>query len=224
VANRYFTKAIFDYLGDLKANNDRAWFEANKARYEEVLKAPALRFIADFGPELAKISPHFKATPRSLYRIHRDVRFSKDKSPFKTQAGLHFRHDRAKDAHAPGYYLHIEPGQIFLGIGLWQPESQPLRQIRERIVEDPAAWKRAAGGKKFRDAFELAGDRLSRAPKGFDPEHPLVEDLKWKSYIGVHELTQAAVTRDDLPKELAKTFRAGTPFMAFLCQALGVPF
>ena len=224
MANRYFAKSIFDYLRDLKSNNDRTWFEANKGRYEDALKAPALRFIADFGPELAKISPHFRATPRSLYRIHRDIRFSRDKSPFKTHAGLHFRHDRAKDAHAPGYYLHIEPGQVFLGVGLWRPESKPLRQIREHIVEEPAAWKRAAGGKKFGDAFELAGDRLSRAPKGFDPEHRLVEDLKWKSYIGIHELTEASVTHDDLPTELARTFRAGTPFMAFLCEALGVPF
>ena len=92
MAKKYFSKATFDFLNDLKKNNDRDWFNSNKSRYEEDLKAPALRLIEDFGPELAKISPHFLSTPRSLFRIYRDVRFSKDKSPYKTQAGIHFRH------------------------------------------------------------------------------------------------------------------------------------
>jgi len=164
------------------------------------------------------------ATPRSLFRIYRDTRFSKDKTPYKTAAGLHFRHERSKDAHAPGFYLHVAPGEIFVGVGIWHPDSQALRMIREHIVEDAAGWKRASRAKKFTDAFALEGESLKRPPKGFDPEHPLISDLKRKDFIGVQSMTQAYVTSDDLPKELAQTFKAGVPLMRFLCEAVGVPF
>lgn len=224
MAGRYFSQGTFDYLEDLKRNNDRAWFAANKGRYDEVVRIPALRFIEDFGPELRTISPHFLATPRSLFRIHRDVRFSKDKRPYKTAAGIHFRHERRRSAHAPGYYLHIEPGEVFLGLGIWRPDAQALRSIREHLVERPEAWRKASGSKAFRSGFELAGDRLSRPPRGFDRDHPLVEDLKWKDYIAVRGLNEELVTSDTLPRELAKILKAGSPFMGFLCQALGVPF
>jgi uncharacterized protein (TIGR02453 family) len=220
----YFSAETFRFLKDLKRNNERAWFAANKSRYEEHIKAPALRLIGDFAPALAQISPRFAATPRALYRIHKDTRFAKDKSPYKTHAGIHFRHERAKDAHAPGFYLHLEPGTVFAGVGIWHPDAPALRRIREHIVERPDAWKRASRSKSFVAAFELEGDRLSRPPKGFDPDHPLLEDLKWKDYIGVATLDERFARGADLPKDLAKIFGAATPFMRFLCDGLGVPF
>jgi len=185
----YFTKDTFRFIKDLKAHNDRAWFAANKDRYEDHVKVPALRFIEEFAPILKKISPHFNASPRSLFRIYRDTRFAKDKSPFKTHVGIQFRHDVGRDVHAPGYYLHIEPAECFTG-----------------------------------SSFEMSGERISRAPRGFDPEHPLVEDLKWKDFIAGCSLPDSFITSPDLPKELAKLFVAGTPFMEFLCKAVEVPF
>jgi len=220
----YFTPKTFQFLRELAGNNDRTWFAANKARYEDHVKVPALRFIQDFSARLRAISPHFSAGPRSLFRIHRDTRFSKDKSPYKTHTGIQFRHDRGGDVHAPGFYLHIEPGACFVGLGLWHPDGPTTRKIREAIVEDPAAWKKAAHGKRFTAVFEMSGDRLSRPPRGFDPEHPLVEDLMWKDFIGGRSLTQAFVTSPDLPTELAGVFSAGSDFMAFLCRATEVPF
>jgi uncharacterized protein (TIGR02453 family) len=223
VAERtYFTRATFTFLKELKVNNDRDWFAENRHRYEDHVKVAALRLIEDFAPHLKKLSPHFQATPRSLFRIHRDTRFSKDKSPYKTAIGVHFRHERAKDAHAPGYYFHVAPGEVFLGCGIWHPDGGALRAIRERIVEDPAGWKRAVGGKKFRDAFELSGESLKRAPRGFDPEHPLIDDLRRKDFIGVRSVPQSFATAQDLPKQLGRHFAAGTPLMGFLCGALGV--
>ena len=109
-------------------------------------------------------------------------------------------------------------------MGIWHPESGALRAIREHIVEEPDAWKRSSRAKKFTETFEMEGDRLKRPPKGFDPDHPLIEELKWKDYIGVARLPQSFATSPDLPTELSKTFKAGTPFMRFLCDALGVPF
>ncbi len=222
--SEYFSRDAFRFLGELAENNDRAWYTANKARYEEHVKAPALRLIEDFAPRLSKISSRFAATPRSLYRLHRDTRFAKDKSPFKTHAGIHFRHERAKDAHAPGFYLHVEPGNVFAGAGIWHPASDALRRIREHIVERPDDWNRASRAKGFTERFELAGDRLTRPPRGFDPEHPWIEDLKWKDYIAVATFDERFVRGAELPDELAETFAAATPFMRFLCDALDVPF
>ncbi|MEQ1855233.1 MAG: DUF2461 domain-containing protein [Longimicrobiales bacterium] len=220
----YFSRETYRFLKDLKAHNARAWFEENRSRYEEHLKDPALRLIQDLAPELQQISPHFVATPRSLFRIHRDTRFSKDKSPFKTHLGLHFRHIRARDVHAPGFYFHLEPGSAFVGAGIWHPDAQALRKIREQIVEEPTAWKRASRAKSFAATFALEGDRLSRAPKGFDPDLPVIEDLKWKDYVGIAMVEDGFALKADLAPRLARMFGAATPFMRFVCGALEVPF
>lgn len=224
MASGYFSKATFDFLSDLKENNDRDWFAENKDRYEADVKAPALEVISEFGPLMAELSPHFRATPRSLYRLHRDVRFSRDKRPFKTHAGLHFRHQAAKDAYAPGFYVHVEPKNVFVGMGVWHPPSPALRAIREEIVEDPDGWRDASSGAGFTGTYELAGERLKRGPKGFDVEHPLIEDLKRKDFIGVAPRSQAFATSADLPSRLAELFADGVPFMRYLCKALDVPF
>ena len=223
-AEPYFTTKTFQFLKELAKNNDREWFAANKPRYEDHVKVPALRFIQDFGPTLEKISPHFHAGPRSLFRIYRDTRFSKDKRPYKTHTGIQFRHDRGGDVHAPGFYLHIEPGACFLGLGLWHPDGPTTRKIREAIVDDPAAWKRAAHRRQFIGSFALSGEELTRAPRGFDPEHPLIEDLKRKDFIAGKDLPQTFITSGDLPKQLGKAFAAGADLMAFLCKAVEVPF
>ena len=227
-SSKHFSPALFKFLRDLKANNDRDWFKSNKERYEEVLRDPAQRFISDFGPRLAKISPHFSADPRpvggSLFRIYRDVRFSKDKSPYKTHTGIHFRHKSAKDAHAPGFYLHIEPGTVFVGLGLWHPDGPTLKKIRDHLVAQPAGWKRVLRAKRFSQHFELEGDSLKRPPRGYDPEHPLVEDLKRKDFIGVTRLRQSDVTGAGFLDQFTDLCRAGTPLVRYLCAALRVPF
>ncbi|MDF1567344.1 MAG: TIGR02453 family protein [Spirochaetaceae bacterium] len=136
---------LFDFLRDLERNNDREWFAANKERYEESVRDPALAFIAAIGPELRKIVPHFQAIPRaqggSLFRIYRDTRFGKDKTPYKTNTGLHFRHEAGKDAHAPGFYVHLAPGEVFFGAGLWRPAGEVVLSIRNLIVGDSEAWR-----------------------------------------------------------------------------------
>ncbi len=220
----YFSTATFTFLKDLAANNDRVWFEENRSRYEDHVRIPALRMIRDFAPLLAKISPHFQAGPRSIFRIHRDVRFSADKSPYKTHTGIQFRHDAGRDAHAPGFYLHVEPGNSFVGLGMWHPDGPSLLKVREHIVANPDAWRGVVGKKSFSGAFDLQGDRLVRSPKDFDPEHPLIEDLKWKDYIGIRPVPQTYLSDPDLPANLAATFAAGAPLVRFLCDAVGVPF
>ena len=220
--------AAFKFLGDLAKNNDRDWFQANKDRFEQDLREPALQFVRDFAPHLAGISPYFRADDRksggSMFRIYRDIRFSKDKSPYKTYTGLHFRHERGKDAHCPGFYLHLQPRQVFVGVGIWHPDSETLGKIRGAIDEDPTRWKKVSRGKKFTNVFELSGDSLQRAPKGYTPDHPLIDDLKRKDFIGVAPLTQKEVTATGFPAQFASHCKAGAPLIEFLCDAVGVPF
>jgi len=223
----HFSGKTFAFLKDLKENNNKAWFQENKNRYEEDVKGPALNFIQDFSSHLAKLSLHFRADPRasggSLFRIHRDIRFSKDKSPYKTHTGIQFRHERGKDAHAPGFYLHLEPKRCFVGVGIWHPDGKTLKKIREAIVEDPKVWKKAVSGAGFQKRFALSGDRLVRPPRGFDPDHPLIDDLMWKDYVAMAKLTQKSVAEPGFIKEYAAHCRAGLPLVAFLCKALGLP-
>ena len=228
MASRYFTPALFTFLKDLKVNNDRTWFKANQERYEESVRQPALDFITDYADRLAKISPHLVADARtvggSLFRIQRDTRFSKDKTPYKPNTGMHFRHEAAKDAHAPGFYVHLEPGSCFMGVGLWRPESKVAYAIRDRIDRDAAGWKKAARAKRFTDVFTLTGDSLQRQPKGYDPDHPLIDDLKRKDFIATASLTQKQVTSPDFMSDFDDRARRAKPFLGFLCTAVDVPF
>jgi uncharacterized protein (TIGR02453 family) len=223
-----FSPALFTFLRDLKKHNDRDWFKANKARYDTAVVEPALAFIEDFEPHLHAISPHFVADPRpsggSLFRIYRDTRFSKDKSPYKTHTGIHFRHELAKSAHAPGFYLHLEPGQVFMGAGIWRPDTEPLAQIRTAIAEDPDRWTSTISAKAFAELYDLGGDSLKRAPAGFDPEHPLIDELKRKDFIAVRSLDEKAACSSGFLEETAGTFAAAGPLVHLLCDATGVPF
>jgi uncharacterized protein (TIGR02453 family) len=223
-----FTPALFKFLSDLAANNDRDWFNANKDRYIETVQEPALDFITDFAPRLKRISPHFAADARvqggSLFRIYRDTRFGADKTPYKTNTGVQFRHEVAKDAHAPGFYLHLQPRECFMGVGLWRPQAATANEIRQHIVDEPGAWKRAAHGKRFTDVYALDGDSLKRPPRGFDADHALIEDLMRKDFIASARLTQKEVTSADFMDLFDARCRAAGPFMKFLCQAVDLPY
>ena len=223
-----FPLGLLHFLEELSKNNNRDWFQANKHRYEEDLVAPSLAFIEAMSEPLAKISPHFRAVAKktggSLMRIYRDTRFAKDKTPYKTNVGIHFRHEKGCDVHAPGFYFHIEPDQVFLGAGTWHPASPALTKIRKAIAKNPKDWRRARDGKAFRSRFELDGDSLKRPPQGFDAEHPMIDDLKRKDHIGVCELTHDAILDPSIVKETAAAFRSAKPYVHFLCKAVGAKF
>ncbi len=225
---RHFSPALFKFMRDLKANNNRDWFNENKPRYIKDLKDPALAFILDFGQHLDRISPHFRADPRanggSLFRIYRDVRFSKNKSPYKTHTGIYFKHQAGKDAHTPGFYLNLEPGNNWVGLGIWRPDSPTLKMIREQIANNPQLWRAAIVDKKFSRKFKLTGSTLIRPPKGFDPEHPLIDVLKMKDFTAISPLTQKQVTAKGFVAEFADVCQAGSPLVKFVCEAIKQPF
>lgn len=224
----HFSRETFRFLRELAANNDRDWFNENRQRYDRHIRDPAVAFILAVGEVLDEISPELRADPRpvggSLFRIHRDVRFSRDKRPYKTATGIQFRHARGRDAHAPGLYLHVEPGACFVGLGVWHPDGPALRAIRQRLVDDPAGWRDAVERPPFPGTFTLGGESLSRVPRGFDPEHPLAEDLKRKDFIGMAPIPDAFLTSPSLAAEFLEMVRAGRPLLRYLCGALDVPF
>jgi len=227
---RHFSPDVFAFLRDLAANNDRTWFQENKQRYEESVRQPALDFITDFVEPLSTLSPHFVADSRtvggSLFRLHRDTRFSKDKTPYKVNTGMHFRHDQARDAHAPGYYVHLEPRNCFIGAGLWTPEPKVAQQIRLHIVAHADEWTQATRRGPITDHFSLGGDQLKRPPRGIDvdPADPLMDDLRRTSFIATSPLTQRTVVSRDFAEVLRSRFDLAGPMMALLCDAVGVPF
>jgi uncharacterized protein (TIGR02453 family) len=227
-AKRSFSPALFSFLRELRENNDREWFKANRERYEEAVLEPALEFIADFAPRLREISPHFVADPRpvggSLFRIYRDTRFAKDKSPYKTFTGIQFRHELGRDVHAPGFYLHLEPGQVFAGAGVWHPDAEALGRIRDAIVADPDRWTKVVRERRFAELFRLEGDALKRPPAGYDSAHPAIDDLKRKDFIAVAPMADRRATSAGLDDELAGMWLTAAPFVHFLCDAVGVPF
>lgn len=222
-----FTNATFEFLGQLAANNNKPWFEQNKPRYEALVREPALDFIEVIGPLLNTFAPQFNAIPRkvggSLMRVYRDTRFSADKTPFKTNIGMHFRHALGKDVHAPGFYVHIATDECFLGAGCWQPEPEVLGKIRDAIAQKPEKWFAA------RDSLSAAGwqpwgESLSRPPRGYAADHPAIEDLKRKHFIGLMPLTQAEVVDKDFAGLAAERLAGTEPFMRYLCDALEVQF
>lgn len=228
MASQYFSQDTIDFLRQLSANNNREWFSDNKPRYEQLVRTPALAFIEDIAPALQMISPRFRAIPKkvggSLMRVYRDTRFAKDKTPYKTNIGIQFRHDAGKDVHAPGYYLHIEPDNFFFAAGIWRPDSKTLGKIRDAIHEKQDKWLAARDDADFSNTFTLSGESLKNGPRGFAKDHPLLEDLKHKDFIGICEVRKKAVLSKDLLNNSVDHFERATPFMRFLCQALELGF
>jgi len=226
MAESYFTRGLFEFLKDLSSHNNRDWFRANQGRYEQQVRDPFLRLIADLGPGLKDINPYIVADPRpsggSMMRIHRDIRFSKDKSPYKTHVAAHFRHASGKEGATPAYYLRLGPGGSIIGAGVWHPEPAALKKIRDRIVRQPDEWRRITSGKELGSGCQMVGESLKRAPVGYDPNHPLIEDLKRKDFAFSSPLTQSEVCSSSFLASVLEDFRSTAPFVEFLSKAVGL--
>ena len=223
-------KDFFAFFRELAKNNNRPWFEENKQRYKDSVVAPLSDFMTAMAPRVAKISKHIVVDPRpnggSMFRIYRDVRFAKDKRPYKEHGGVHFRHALGKDAHAPGFYMHFADDEVFFGGGIWMAEPDMLTKVRRAIADTPKAWKKIVEDKAFAKAFAdgVRGEGLARPPKGFDAAHPYIEDIKRKSFYAMHESSPKLAQSETLVDEVEGAFKAAKPLMKFLCDAVGAPF
>lgn len=223
-----FDKSLIEFLVLLKKNNNKEWFGDHKQEYEDKVRTPTLEFITQMDQWIRLVSPHYEAIPKkvggSMMRPYRDVRFSKDKSPYKTNVGIQFRHEIGKDVHTPGFYLHIEPTDIFLGVGTWHPDPNSLRAIREHIALKPSAYADAIEHAPFTEFFELEGDKLTRPPRGYEKDQILIEEIKRKDFIGVCRLDESFLLEGDVCEKVAKLFGRAQPFQKFLCDALKLRF
>jgi len=224
----YFTDHTFKFLRALARHNERAWFQAHKAQFQEHVRDPALRLVADLQPVLREVTAHYRADPKpvggSLFRIQRDTRFANDKTPYKTHAGIRFFHERGRDAEAPSFYLHVQPGNCFMAAGFWHPEPPTLRRLRQFIHDNPAAWTAATRSPAFRRKYELGGDSLVRPPHGYAADHPLIDDLRRKSFVALAAIEDGVVTGPRLRQAVGAHFKGLAPLVDYLCAGLDLEF
>jgi uncharacterized protein (TIGR02453 family) len=216
----HFDKALFVFLKQLKKNNNREWFQKNKINYEDNVKEPLLDFICDVRPHLNKICDNLKIDPKpnggSLIRIYRDTRFSHDKTPYKTNVGLHFPYRPANQGiHAPGFYLHLEPTSCFAAAGSWHPDPVTLHKIRTTIAKYPKKWE-----KVLKKKIILEGDSLIRPPRGFDKDHPYIEDIKRKDFVTSISFSTSQVLSKNFLQQYVKACQKMAPLMDFLIEAI----
>ncbi|MGD9561754.1 MAG: DUF2461 domain-containing protein [Pyrinomonadaceae bacterium] len=214
-------KETIDFLKKLEKNNNREWFTANKKLFENAnnnviaVTDFLIGRIAKFDPEVAGLDPR-----SCVFRIYRDVRFSKDKSPYKTNLGA-FIAPGGRKAMSPGYYFHVQPGMYFSAAGKHMPDSGELLKVRTAIAENPKEFRKIVEGKKFADRFgPLHGDRLSRPPKGFPADHEAIEYLKLKSFTVGEEFNEKDAVSAEYPKMLAESFKASYALIVYLRNAL----
>lgn len=223
-----FPKDFFKFFNELKKNNNRDWFAANKPRYYESVVAPMAEYICAIAPYLKRISPFYTADPRahggSMFRIYRDTRFSKDKTPYKTHAACHFRHQAGRDAHAPGFYMHIETERISIGGGIWRPPAKQLGLIREFIADNPSAWGKLGKSAALKKLGGIQGDSLKRPPRGYEADARHIQDLKRKSFYVMTEMDANLALSPELVTESARVFRSAAKLNHFITDALELPF
>ncbi len=223
-----FPADFFRFFEQLRRHNNRDWFNEHKDRYLQSVVEPMSAFITAMQPMLATLSEHYIADPKphggSMFRIYRDARFSKDKTPYKTHAACQFRHAAGKDAHAPGFYVHLDQDEIFFGGGIWLPPGPKLNAIRDFIADNARSWARIRNSKKVQDAGGIQGDSLKRAPRGFDDQHVHIEDLKRKSFYLMSQTTREIAGSAEFVAVVAQGFARAAPLNRFICDALELPF
>lgn len=223
---RGFSEDSLAFLHALSFNNERSWFEAHRDEYDRFILEPALALIRDMESAVKRISSHYTAVPKriggSLMRVYRDTRFGADKTPYKTNVGIQFRHESYRDVHAPGFYVHLSLDECFTGSGCWRPEREDLRRIRQALLDRPRDYLSAL--EFARPAMVCAGESLKRMPRGYAADHPLGEELKRLDFLLSSGLEPQDFLSRDLLGILSRKFEASAPYMGFLCSALGLPF
>ncbi|MEO7041013.1 MAG: DUF2461 domain-containing protein [Gemmatimonadaceae bacterium] len=228
-----FRPAALTFLRSLARNNKREWFEANRERYDAEVKRPLQLLVEEVDARLGEIAPEMVGNPkRSIFRIYRDVRFSKDKSPYKTNAAAWFYHRDAGHAvgtqavhGGAGFYFQIAPKDCFVAGGIWMPPTAALKTLRETIADDPESLESILRVPAFKRAFGKMSEEavLKRPPRGFDADHPAGALLRYKSFTVHRDLTEAQVLSPKLPDILAKQYATMLPFVRWLNRVLGLP-
>lgn len=217
-----FPRECIEFLRQLKKNNTREWFNKHKMEYEDFVKLPMQSFIATLRGQMVKFAPEIVADPkRSMFRIYRDIRFSRNKVPYKTHVAAVF-HLRGKWQNSAGYYVHIEPGSVYAGGGIYLPNSKQLKKIRTAIIERAKEFLEIVESGTFVKKFKnIEGEKLKRLPQGFPSDHWMAEWLKYKSlYAGVEWDEEVCYTPKFVDK-VVQVYKDLLPFVRFLNRGLG---
>jgi uncharacterized protein (TIGR02453 family) len=219
--NFNFPEAGLQFLKRLQRNNNRDWFQQHKAIYEEFVRQPMERLVTALAADFADFAPEVASSPKvSLFRIYRDTRFSKDKKPYKTHVAASFPHRALEKHEGAGFYFHLTPSEFFVGGGLYRPQPEELRAVREEIARGFERFKRIIYARSFRRMFgEVSGDQLMRVPRGFAPEHPAADYIRYKQFLASRLLTPDSAI-SELRETLVETFRSLHPFIEFLNEAI----
>ncbi|RPI04328.1 MAG: DUF2461 domain-containing protein [Ignavibacteriae bacterium] len=218
-----FPKECIRFFKQLKRNNNREWFDRHKEDYERAAKIPMLSFIASLQPHFARFAPEFDLHPkRSLFRIYRDIRFSSDKTPYKTHIAAHFvLRGRPKGLVGSGYYIHIEPGEFFVGGGIYIPDGDQLKKIRKAIATRGEEFLSIVQDRRFQKRFApFEWSTLQRIPKGYDESHPMAEWLKFKQFFVGVTLPESKIYSESLVGETARICEEASPLVRFLNKSL----
>ena len=208
-------REVMDFLNDLGENNNREWFQENKPRYQLQHK----KVKAFFDELFALLNLHDEADGLKLFRIYRDVRFSKNKSPYKKHFAGSFH--RVKPAKRGGYYLHLEPGNSFMAAGFWNPEKGDLLRIRKEFELDDEPMRKILRSKAFTERFQgLKGEELKTAPKGFEKDHPAIDLIRKKQFIVTHNFTDQQVLAPDFAAQVNESFKAVRPWFDYMSEVL----
>jgi uncharacterized protein (TIGR02453 family) len=228
-----FTAEALRFLRRLRRNNRRDWFERHRSVYETAVRDPMRALVEEMDVRLARIAPELTGDPRrSVFRIHRDVRFSRDKSPYKTNAACQFYHmdagrgaGRDADGAGAGLYFQLADGECFVAGGLWMPARPSLDRVREAIDADPGALDRLLRAPPFRRRFRRLDDEgvLTRMPRGYPDSHPAAGWLRYQSFTATRDLEEREVLSPRLPEILARDFAALAPLVRWLNRAIGYP-
>lgn len=222
-----YSRDTFGFLAGLVHHNEKTWFEAHRDDYKRFVVEPSLALIVDLDEAVRRLSPHYRGVPKalggSLMRIYRDVRFSRDKTPYKTNIGIQLRHVRGNDVHAPGWYIHADLSECFVGAGSWHPEPADLKDIRRALAADPKKYHDALAA-AAQEGLTPAGDSAVRVPVGFDPAHPAATELKRKDFLVSKTLDPELFLSPHLVTELTRAFAASAPYMGWLCRTRAIEF
>lgn len=210
------SKEVFSFLIELEQNNDRDWFNDHKKEFKNIESGIKKVYKQLF----EMLNQHDEVDSMKLFRIYRDVRFSKDKSPYKTHFGGSFH--RKKPELRGGYYLHIQPNdQSFIATGFWEPSKDDLFRIRKEFELDDQEMRKILSSKKFKDVWgNFVGEELKTAPKGFDKEHPAIDLIRKKQYIFTKKYSDKQVTSDDFIEDVNASFKAVRPFFDYMSEVL----
>lgn len=215
----YNISEVLTFLSDIKKNNTREWFNKNKTRYESAFNQ-LIPFADALLIQLNKTDQiETPSGKKSLFRIYNDVRFSKNKTLYKTNLGGGFR--RATKFRRGGYYYHIEPGNSFVVGGFWNPNAEDLAHIRQHIASEPEHLFEILNTKEFKDTFgTLLGDQLKTSPRGYNIDHPAIEILRYKQFLIRHDFTDKEVISADFHLKISKAFEAMRPFLDYMSEVL----